>query len=96
MLFSGAHPVHEARPSTLKHLVEGDGPGFQKALLYAELSRERCAELVLLLGFVIIAASMIIVLVLLFPFVFLRCFKPGHSEPSLRVAFSSCLRSYPC
>ena len=52
-------------------------PDFQKALLHAELSGERCAELVLLLGFVIVAASMIIVLVLLFPFVFFgwRCFN---------------------
>ena len=71
-------------------------PHFQKALLHAELSRERCAELVLLLGFVIVAAFMIIVLVLLFLFVFLRCFNTRPPEPSPRVAFSSCLRSYPC
>ena len=41
-------------------------PHSKKALLHAELQRDRCAELVLLLGFVIVAAFMIIVLAFLF------------------------------
>ena len=45
-------------------------PHSKKALLHAELQRDRCAELVLLLGFVIVAAFMIIVLAFLFVFVF--------------------------
>ena len=63
-----------------------------KALLHAELSRERCAELVLLLGFVIVATFMIIVLVLLFLFVCLRCFNTRHIVSCAR----SCLHSYAC
>ena len=93
MLFSGAHPVHEARPSTLKHLVEGDGPGFQKALLYAELSREKCAELVFLLGFMIVAAFMIIVLAFLFVFVFFGSRSAPHPIPA---ACMFHLHSYAC
>ena len=80
-------------------------PHFQKALLYAELQRERCTELVLLLGFVIVAAFMMTVVLLLLLFVFLTggvtCVlqNPLALTPLRAVTFLSALllmRARPC
>ena len=63
-----AHAVHEGQPSTRSPCRRKRGPHFQEALLHAELSRERCAELVFSLGFMMMNAAMIILLVFLFVF----------------------------
>ena len=82
----GSTPGASAPPRTLLHLAPRAGmliwlfaagdaarscPHFQKALLHAELSRERCAELSFSLGFMIVAAFMMTVVLLLLLFVFL-------------------------
>ena len=64
-------PLKSNKDRTTTTSSQQKGPYSKKALLHAELSRERCAELVLLLGFVIVAAFMMTVVLLLLLFVFL-------------------------